>query len=86
MQHLQIVSLLLEAGADPNLINFRLYNPFTEAARIGSTAYVTTHPKQNEILTFEPNMINPRRMRGGYVSHRVCLSVCPRASCYMPRL
>ena len=35
-------------------------------------------------------IINPRRMRGGYGSHCVCLcvclSVCPHASCYMPRL
>ena len=32
-------------------------------------------------------LVNPRRMRGGYGSDRVCLcvclSVCPRASCYM---
>ena len=33
-------------------------------------------------------IINPRRMREGYSSHPlcVCLSVCYRASCYIPRL
>ena len=37
-------------------------------------------------------VINPPHMCGGYGSHRVCvcvcvcLSVCPRASCYMPRI
>ena len=36
-QRMQIVTLLLEAGADPSLINFRLYSPFIEAARLGST-------------------------------------------------
>ena len=39
-QHLQIISLLLDAGADPSLVNFRLGNAFIEAARIGLTAYV----------------------------------------------
>ena len=44
MQRLQLVSLLLESGADPSLINFRLYSSFIEAARIGSTAYVPAIP------------------------------------------
>ena len=41
-----------------------------------------------EGIEFLVEIINPRRMRGGYGSHRVCVcvSVCPRASCYMPRL
>ena len=30
--------------------------------------------------------INPRRMREGYGSWFVCLSVCYHASCYIPRL
>ena len=30
--------------------------------------------------------INPRRMREGYGSWSVCLSVCYHASCYIPRL
>lgn len=42
-QRLQVISLLLEAGADPSLVNFRLYNAFIEAARIGLTAYVIVH-------------------------------------------
>lgn len=29
------VSILLEAGADPTLLNFRLFTPIHEAARIG---------------------------------------------------
>jgi len=29
------VSVLLEAGADPTLLNFRLFTPIHEAARIG---------------------------------------------------
>ena len=40
LQSLELVTLLLEAGADPSLINFRLYNPFIEAVRMGSVAYV----------------------------------------------
>ena len=43
-----------------------------------------------EGIEFLVEIINPRRMRGGYGSHRVCMcvcvSVCPRASCYIPRL
>ena len=31
-------------------------------------------------------LINPQRMREGYGSRSVCLSVCYRASCYIPRL
>ena len=42
-QHLQIISMLLEAGADPSLVNFRLLNAFIEAARIGLTAYVNVY-------------------------------------------
>ena len=30
--------------------------------------------------------INPRRMRKGYGSRSVCVSVCYHASCYIPRL
>ena len=30
--------------------------------------------------------INPRRMREGYGSRSVCVSVCYHASCYIPRL
>lgn len=29
------VNILLEAGADPTLVNFRLFTPIHEAARIG---------------------------------------------------
>ena len=32
------------------------------------------------------DVINPRRMREGYGSWFVCLSVCYHASCYIPRL
>ena len=39
-QHLQIITLLLDAGADPSMVNFELLNPFVEAARVGLTAYV----------------------------------------------
>ena len=39
-QHLQIITLLLDAGADPSMVNFGLFNPFIEAARNGLTAYV----------------------------------------------
>ena len=39
-QHLQIVTHLLDAGADPSLVNYRLGNAFIEAARVGLTAYV----------------------------------------------
>ena len=31
-------------------------------------------------------LINPRRMREGYSSRSVCVSVCYHASCYIPRL
>lgn len=34
-QKYEAVSILLEAGADPELINFRLFTPIHEAARIG---------------------------------------------------
>lgn len=37
-QHVQVVSLLMEAGADPTRINFRIVTPIIEAARIGLTA------------------------------------------------
>ena len=37
-QHVQVVSLLMEAGADPTRINFRIITPIFEAARIGLTA------------------------------------------------
>ena len=33
-----------------------------------------------------PSIFNPRRMREGYGSRSVCLSVCYHASCYIPRL
>ena len=38
--------------------------------------------------TAEVALINPRRMRKGYGSRSVCVcvSVCYRASCYIPRL
>ena len=32
------------------------------------------------------SLINPRRMHEGYGSRSVCLCVCYRASCYIPRL
>ena len=41
-QQVQIVSLLMETGADPSLVNFRIVTPITEAARIGFTAYVSS--------------------------------------------
>ena len=47
--------------------------------------YCMINPK-HIVYSTNPYFINPQRMRGGYGSHRVCLSVCPRASCYMPRL
>ena len=31
-------------------------------------------------------LINPQRMHEGYGSHSVCLCVCYRTSCYIPRL
>ena len=34
------VSVLLEAGADPTLVNFQLFTPIHEAARIGFQPYV----------------------------------------------
>ena len=37
-RHLQVLSLLMEAGADPTLVNFRIVTPILEAARIGFTA------------------------------------------------
>ena len=37
-QHVQVVSLLMEFGADPSRINFRIVTPIIEAARIGLTA------------------------------------------------
>ena len=37
-QHVQVVSLLMEAGADPTRINFRIITPILEATRIGLTA------------------------------------------------
>jgi ankyrin repeat protein len=37
-QHIQVVSLLMEAGADPTRINFRIVTPIIEAARIGLAA------------------------------------------------
>ena len=52
-QHLQVISLLLEAGADPSLVNFRLYNAFIEAARIGLTAYVAVHLVYYRVLVIE---------------------------------
>ena len=30
-----VVSMLLDAGIDPELVNFRLFTPIHEAARIG---------------------------------------------------
>ena len=32
--------ILLDAGADPTLLNFRLFTPIHEAARIGFLSYV----------------------------------------------
>ena len=34
-QHVELVSMLVEAGADPARINFRIVTPIIEAARIG---------------------------------------------------
>ena len=31
-------------------------------------------------------IINPRRMREGYCSRSVCVSVCYHANCYIPHL
>lgn len=43
-QKLEAIVLLLEAGADPSLVNFRLFTPLHEAARIGFLPYVKPHP------------------------------------------
>ena len=37
-QHVELVSMLVEAGADPARINFRIVTPIIEAARIGLSA------------------------------------------------
>ena len=44
--------------------------------------YCTKLPNLNPPII----IINPRRMREGYSSRSVCVSVCYHASCYIPRL
>ena len=42
--------------------------------------------KTQERINMDSAIINPQRMREGYGSWFVCLSVCYHASCYIPCL
>lgn len=62
------VSVLLDAGADPTLLNFRLFTPIHESARIGFL------PALEQFVRRDPDLINLRKEDGYTPLHLAALN------------
>ncbi|XP_019848978.1 PREDICTED: E3 ubiquitin-protein ligase MIB2-like [Amphimedon queenslandica] len=67
-QKLEAIVLLLDAGGDPSLVNFRLFTPLHEAARIGFLPGVDLFIKRN------PECVNLKKDDGLTPLHLACLN------------
>ena len=70
-QKLEAIVLLLEAGADPSLVNFRLFTPLHEAARIGFLPYVKPHPLI-KLKTTIPSHRRQKIFRAKFFHKKIC--------------